>query len=150
MEQAMQIRINEMIDAVMSVAQGDYSVQVKVSDQNDDLDSLAMGLNMMVEDIKNGVEKEKAFAAALAVSEAEKKRAQELHALNQQIRASEQQLKAANQQLKAKEQALMGKMADLERINKLMIGRELDMIELKKKINALLEELGRPKEFSAV
>ena len=36
-------RLNEMIDAVMRVARGDYSVQIERSDRNDDLDSLAVG-----------------------------------------------------------------------------------------------------------
>ena len=45
-------RINEMIEAIMKVARGDYSVQIKLSDKNDDLDSLAMGLNMMIDDLR--------------------------------------------------------------------------------------------------
>lgn len=48
-------RINEMIDVIMQVARGDYSVQVKPSDENDDLDSLAIGINMMVDDIRNSI-----------------------------------------------------------------------------------------------
>jgi len=34
------------------VARGDYSVQVELSGKNDEVDSLAMGLNMMVDDIR--------------------------------------------------------------------------------------------------
>ncbi len=45
-------RIDEMIEAVMKVARGDYSVQIGFSGRNDDLDSLTMGFNMMVDDIK--------------------------------------------------------------------------------------------------
>jgi len=45
-------RMNEMIEAVMKVARGDYSVQVELSGKNDELDSLAMGLNMMIDDIR--------------------------------------------------------------------------------------------------
>ncbi len=44
--------ISEMVETVMKVARGDYSVQTKLSGEDDDLDSLAMGLNMMVDDIK--------------------------------------------------------------------------------------------------
>ncbi len=43
-------RINEIIDVIMQVARGDYSIQLKLSNKNDDLDSLAVGINMMIED----------------------------------------------------------------------------------------------------
>ncbi len=45
-------RINEMITTIMQVARGDYSVAIRSSDSNDDLDSLAIGINMMIEDIR--------------------------------------------------------------------------------------------------
>ena len=49
-------RINEFIEAIIRVAHGDYSVQLELSDENNILDSLAMGLNMMIDDIGKGVE----------------------------------------------------------------------------------------------
>ncbi|MBI4669564.1 MAG: hypothetical protein HY747_10370 [Elusimicrobia bacterium] len=88
-------------------------------------------------------------AAERARVEALQERAGELQALNQQLRASEQQLKAANQQLGAKEQALRSKMSDLERFNRLMVGRELRMVELKEEVNALLEKSGQPRKYEA-
>jgi PAS domain S-box-containing protein len=63
-------RIDEMIEAVMKVARGDYSVQIKLSGENDELDSLGMGLNMMIDDIREHItelkhaEKERTEAAA--------------------------------------------------------------------------------------
>ena len=45
-------RINEMIEATMKVARGDCSVQVRLSGRDDELDSLAMGLNMMIDDLR--------------------------------------------------------------------------------------------------
>ena len=44
-------RINEIIEAVIKVARGDY-VQLELSGKNDDIDSLAIGLNMMIDDIR--------------------------------------------------------------------------------------------------
>jgi hypothetical protein len=88
------------------------------------------------------------------LSVVEKKKTEELHAANQQLKASEQQLIAANQQLGAKEQALResqevlkNKMADVERFNKLMVGRELEMVRLKEEVNSLLEKSGEPKKY---
>ncbi len=49
-------RINEMLEAIIKVAQGDYSVQIEISERNDMLDSLAMGFNMMIDDVRDSVE----------------------------------------------------------------------------------------------
>ena len=49
-------RMNEMIEATIKVARGDYSVQVELSGKNDELDSLAMGLNMMIDDVRTAQE----------------------------------------------------------------------------------------------
>ena len=49
-------RINVLIEALMKVAQGDYSAQVELSDKNDHIDALAMGFNTMVDDLKAGKE----------------------------------------------------------------------------------------------
>ncbi len=57
-------RIDEMIEAIIKVARGDYSAQVELSGKNDEFDSLAMGLNMMVDDIR---------ASAEALKESEEK-----------------------------------------------------------------------------
>jgi methyl-accepting chemotaxis protein len=45
-----------MLEAIIKVAQGDYSVQIEISDRKDSLDSLAIGLNMMIDDIRESVE----------------------------------------------------------------------------------------------
>ena len=104
------------------------------------------------------------------IAAAERKRSEELHAANQQLRASEQQLKSANQQLRASEQQLKAanqqlgakeqalrasqeelkkKMVDLERFNRLMVDREMEMVKLKGEINSLLEKSGQPKKYKA-
>jgi len=46
------VRINEFIEAIMKVARGDYSVQIEMTEENNHLDALACGINMMVDDIR--------------------------------------------------------------------------------------------------
>ncbi|GAG26321.1 unnamed protein product, partial [marine sediment metagenome] len=78
--------VEEINEAVIKVAVGDYSVQARVSDENDIYDSLAMGVNMMINDIGSTM--------------SEQKRAEnQLKAANQQLEASEQQQKAINYNL---------------------------------------------------
>ena len=65
------------------------------------------------------------------------------------MRAAIQQLKANEQALRKSEEELRKKVAELERFNNLTAGRELEMVKLKEQINALLDELGRPKKYGA-
>jgi PAS domain S-box-containing protein len=48
---------------------------------------------------------------------------------------------------KKAEEELKKHTEELEKMNKFLVGRELDMIELKKEVNRLLAELGRPKKY---
>jgi len=51
--------VNKILDAVQRVVRGDYSAQVELSGKDDKMDSLAMGLNMMIDDINDSIEKSK-------------------------------------------------------------------------------------------
>ena len=48
-----QDKVAQIIDAVMKVAAGDFSVQIEVSEKHDHLDALALGINMMIDDLRN-------------------------------------------------------------------------------------------------
>jgi signal transduction histidine kinase len=54
----MKERISVILDAIIKVAQGDYSVEIEPSGRNDELDALAVGVNMMVYDLKDKYETE--------------------------------------------------------------------------------------------
>jgi signal transduction histidine kinase/ActR/RegA family two-component response regulator len=47
-------RIDEIIDVVMKVARGNFDVQLVISEEKNSLDALAIGINMMVDDLKKG------------------------------------------------------------------------------------------------
>jgi PAS domain S-box-containing protein len=51
---------------------------------------------------------------------------------------------------KAAEEALLKKMDELERFQRITIGRELKMIELKKEVNHLLQQAGQPEKYRIV
>lgn len=85
------------------------------------------------------ISKRREMELLAATAEADKKVSAELRALNQQLAAKEQALHASQEKLEQQ-------ISNLERINKLMIGREIDMIKLKERVNTLLQELGREPE----
>ncbi|MFA5033152.1 MAG: ATP-binding protein [bacterium] len=70
------IRINKMIEIVMNVAKGIYSEQVQLSDKNDEIDALGIGVNMMIDDIKKNVERIK--KEKINIDKQEKRRTIEL------------------------------------------------------------------------
>jgi len=45
-------RIESFLDVIMRAARGDYSVQLELSEENNNLDALAIGINMMVDELQ--------------------------------------------------------------------------------------------------
>lgn len=60
----------------------------------------------------------------------------------EKLRLSEQQLRAANQQLESSQGQLQAKLSEMEQFNRVVVGRELKMAELKKEIESLKQRLG--------
>jgi PAS domain S-box-containing protein len=50
-------RIDMMLETIMEVAQGNYYAQIELSEDNDSHDALAMGINLMIDDIRVGIDK---------------------------------------------------------------------------------------------
>lgn len=74
------------------------------------------------------IQKEKELAAATAAAETERKKVAELE--------------KAYKDLSEKTQ-------NLERFQKITIGREIEMVKLKEEVNSLLEKTGQPKKYEA-
>ena len=106
-------RMNEIIEAIMKVARGDYSVQAELSGKNDEIDSLAMGLNMMIDDVRSGIEELHRANEELQASE------EELRSANEELQATEEELRAANEELQAANEELREAQEQLIRSEKL-------------------------------
>ena len=66
---------------------------------------------------------------------------------NEKLQQEISERKLAEEKMKRAYQELKEKTEDLEKLHKVTIGRELEMIKLKKENNALQEELGRPRKY---
>jgi signal transduction histidine kinase/CheY-like chemotaxis protein len=70
-------RINLILNQITNLAQGNFEIETKISDQHDDIDGIMLGLNMLAEELQSStvsvekfkLEKEKAEAANRAKSE---------------------------------------------------------------------------------
>ncbi|MBF0123257.1 MAG: HAMP domain-containing protein [Candidatus Omnitrophica bacterium] len=87
------------------IGRGQWDHRLDISGK-DEIGDLARAFQDMARNLKFFMQKEKEFVLADARVEAEKEKANELRAINQQLMATEQQLRAANQQLSAGEQQL--------------------------------------------
>ena len=157
-------RLAKLTPVLQKASMGDFSEEVEIPEKEDEFTEHMVALNLMIDDLKEAegvrAEAEKAkIAAATAKERAEKevaekmskelegkvqKRTTELDASNQQLEAANQQLKSANQQvesayqqLEASQKQLQDKIVELERFNKITMGRETRILELKEEVAGL-------------
>ncbi len=174
-DKALEERINDMIEAVMRVARGDYSVQVRLSDKNDELDSLAMGLNMMVDDIKAGTvgleyaanRMEEILTVIQQVARGDYAVACELSEGNdvfdalgmgvnmmiddigdaiEEVRQANEELRAANEELQATEEELRTSNEELGASNEELRATEEELRTSNEELQATNEELKKAQE----
>jgi len=100
-------RIEEILNIIQRVARGDYVVAYEVSGENDIFDALGMGINMMIDDLRNGIEELRQANEKLQASEEELRASnEELEAANEELRATEEELRASNEELQAANEEL--------------------------------------------
>ncbi len=131
-------RIKNIIKVLEKISSEDFDFfcSLKNPTQPDEIDALAMGINVMISDLKEKEQKIRELIISLEKTKEELGEAKTVLEIKVKARTRELEELAQNleEQVKERTKELQKKVAELERMNKLMIGRELKMIELKKEI----------------
>ncbi|MCD6410729.1 HAMP domain-containing protein [bacterium] len=122
--------IRELVKVVKRAAAGDLNIRVGVKG-NDELAQLGKEFNFMIEQLKKTKDQLEEEKKVLEIKV--RARTRELEELAETLDA----------QVKERTKELQERVNQLERFHKLTIGREMKMIELKKKIRQLEKELER-------
>ncbi len=115
------------------VAQGDLDVRAKISSK-DEFGELAENFNKMVKDLNNIKEKQAEEKDVLEVKV--RARTRELNELNKNL----------EKEIEKRTEEMQRKLREFEKMSKLMVGREMKMIELKKNLEEAEKEIERLKE----
>ncbi|MEW6041718.1 MAG: HAMP domain-containing protein [Elusimicrobiota bacterium] len=128
--------ITLLVEATEKIAQGDLNYKVPIKTK-DEVGILAASFNKMTDDLQKSNDelvKSKDMEIKLqSAQSSEKARAEALQERAEEVEKAYKELKAKTEQL--------------ERFQKITVGRELEMIKLKAEINSLLEKLHLPKKY---
>ncbi|MCK4519547.1 MAG: HAMP domain-containing protein [Candidatus Omnitrophica bacterium] len=148
--------IIEMKNAVVEIGKGELDTKIEIKSK-DEIGEFASSFNKMAKDLKVSLKKEKGLAAAIVAVAVKEKEAERLVSLNKKLESANTELKQANKDLKLATEKLQiageetqkvkeaaeKRAAELERFNKVVVGRELKMKELKERIKKLEEQINR-------
>lgn len=144
--------LTKIKDAAIEMGKGKLDTRIAVKSE-DEIGIVASAFNEMAENLKDSQEKIQAQNEELNANNEELKAAgEELESTNEELMQSKEELEAANEELRvANEEAVKAKEAtekkaeQLERFNKLAVGRELEMKKLKDRIKELETRIGTDK-----
>jgi len=116
-------RLDEIMPIMQKIAMGDFSTSIPVPEKEDEFTAHLIALNFMIDDLRDIVEENT-------------KQAEELKKLNKNLEA----------EVAKRTADLKKKVEELERFNKIVVDRELKMIELKKENEELKKQVAAGKK----
>lgn len=129
--------VKKILEAMEKVRKGNLNVEVQI-ETGDEIEELAIGFNQMIKELnkmKEALEEEKKVLEIKV-----RARTRELRELTETL---EQQILEKTKELRENQAKLQKKLEELEKFHRFAVGRELRILELKKRIRELEEQLQR-------
>lgn len=131
--------VRRILEAMEKVRKGNLQVEVEIN-TGDEIEELGIGFNQMIKELnkmKEALEEEKKVLEIKV-----RARTRELKELTE---ALEEQVLERTRELRESQEKLQKKVEELEKFHRLAVGRELRMLELKKRISELEKQLSEKK-----
>jgi PAS domain S-box-containing protein len=130
-------RLSSFFPILQKIAIGDFSMKLPVGDIEDEFSDFSIALNLIIEDIGESSEKEKVLNQDLKSRNKEMElKALVLNDTKNSLKETLDMIEKDKLKIGEKDKELKTRINELERMNKLMIGREVKMKELKEKLKA--------------
>ncbi len=129
--------VKKLRDATREISKGNLDTEIVVKSKGE-IGELATSFNLMTRDLKESKRKLEEYSKTL--EDRVKERTSDLMTANETLKTEIAERKKA-------EHALKKSMTDLERFNRIAVGRELQMIELKREVNELLQSMDRKEKY---
>lgn len=129
-------QLSGMMPVLVRIAMGDFSAKIKVPEKENEFTGLLVALNLMIEELKAIKEAERRSEKARKSAERSK------------VEALIEVKKNLEREVQKRTRELQNKVEELEKFNKIAIGRELKMVALKKEAERLKKDLVKNKQLN--
>jgi PAS domain S-box-containing protein len=130
-------RLSKLTPVLQKAAMGDFSKNIKIPEKEDEFTEHLVALNLMIDDLKESMSKN-----IQLVKDLEKQKAsleQKIEERTANLDFANKQLIASNKKLEETQEQLLDQVNELELFNKMTMGREAKILELKEEVVLLKE-----------
>jgi PAS domain S-box-containing protein len=143
-------RLNQLTPILQNASMGDFSQVIEIPEKEDEFTEHLVALNMMIRDLKETVGRNVGLVNELkeekdSLEKKVEERTNNLDETNKKMTAFNKQLEITNKKLAVAQKDSLEKVDELELFNKMTMGREAKILELKDEVARLQEQVKETK-----